>query len=147
MSTVNNPIAQLLESLPPPNTNQSSNPFQSTLLDLSSVELGHLVNLRFEHQTKQAASGVRKATSQKLSDKQKKLTEKQILVRELEAIINQQQDIGAGTGVERAVRWTGRNPAPGGRDGNVDGEAAAIPAAGNSANAAAAAKASAGAVS
>ena len=45
------------------------------------------------------------------------------------------------------MHWTGQNPAAGGRDGNIDGETAAIPAAGNSANAAAAAKASAGVVS
>jgi hypothetical protein len=142
-------IARTLKSLPAPNTNQSCNPLQSALLDISSVELGQLVELRFAHQTKQAASGVRKTVGRKQSEKQKTLTEKQVLVRELEAIIKEQAEIGPGTGVERAIRWTGRNPAAqaGGRDGNMDGEVAAVPAAGNSANAVAVATASARTVS
>jgi hypothetical protein len=117
------------------------------LLDVSSVELSQLVQLRFAHQTKQAASGVRKAAGRQQSEKQKKLTEKQVLVRQLEAIVKEQEEIGPGTGVERAICWTGRNPAAGGRGGNMSGEVAAIPAAGNAANAAAAATASAGIVS
>jgi hypothetical protein len=114
-------IARTLESLPAPNTTQSCNPFQSALLDISSVELSQLVELHFAHQTKQAASGVHKTVSQPQSEKQKVLSEKQILVQELEAIVKEQAEIGPGTGVERAIHWKGRNPAAGGRDGNMDG--------------------------
>ena len=91
---------------------------------------------------------MRKAAGRQQSENQKKLTEKQVLVRELEAIVKEQEEIGPGTGVERATRWTGRNPAAGGRGRNhVNGKVSAVPAAGNAANAAAAATASAGIVS
>lgn len=92
------------------------------------------------HQTKQAASGVCKTVGPQHS-------EKQALVQELEAIVKEQAEIGPGTGVKRAIHWTGRSLAAGGQDGNVDSEAAVVPAAGNSANVAAAATASAGIVS
>jgi hypothetical protein len=59
----------------------------------------------------------------------KSLLKKQVLVRELEAIVKEKEEIGPGTGVERAIRWTGRNPAAGGRGGNVNGKVAAVPAA------------------
>ena len=68
------------------------------------------------------------------SEKQKALSERQAVARELDGIVKGQEEIGAGTGVERAVRWTGRHPAPGAT-------------AGNAANAAAVGAASAGAVS
>jgi hypothetical protein len=126
---------------------QSSNPFQSTLLDVLSVELSQLVQLQFTHQTKQAASRVHKAAGRQQSEKQKKLTEKQVLVQELEAIVKEQEEIGPGTGVERAIHWTGQNPAAGGQGRNVNGKVSAVPAAGNAGNAVAAATASAGIVS
>jgi hypothetical protein len=50
---------------------------------------------------------------------------------------------GIGTGVERLLRWTARQPAPGGRDGQIDGTVAPALAAGNSENAANTAKANA----
>jgi hypothetical protein len=110
-------IAAFLESLPAPNMNadQPSNPFQYVSLDLSSAELSPLIDLRLGHQTKQAYSGICKATTGHMrSQQQKILTERQSILRELQGIVKEQEEIGAGTGLERAARWTGQNPAAGG---------------------------------
>jgi len=103
------------------------------------------VALRLSHQTKQAFSGIRKSSGHTQSEKQKELSLRQRLIRELDAVAKEQGDIGAGTGVERAVRWTGKHS---GTEGKIKGgDATDKPIAGNSANAAAVATASAAAVS
>jgi hypothetical protein len=93
--------------------------------DLSTLSFEKLVSLRSRHQTRQAASGVRKKTTSGRDQTHAKLpTERQLLLRRFQEIIKEQQEQGAGTGAERGLRW---------RMGNA-------PAAGNAANAAAAAK-------
>lgn len=69
----------------------------------------------------------------------KVLTQRQQILRGFAEIIRECGDKGVGTGLERSARW--RNPAPGGRGGQVNGVVASAPAAGNSANAAVAADA------
>lgn len=121
----------LAASLPAPNDNRPSNPFQSALLDPSSIDLSELVKLRFAHQTKQAASGVR-TMSRKPTHAQTVLTDRHKMLRALQGVVKQQQEIGVSTGAERALRW-----------GN---SIKTSPTAGNAANAAAVATTSATAV-
>jgi len=72
----------------------------------------------------------------------KQLMECQQLLKEFSQIIHEQGERGVGTGLVRNARWTARNPAPGGRDGIIEGESLQ-PISGNVANAAAVADAAA----
>jgi len=109
------------------------------------VNLSELVQTRFQHQTKQASTGVRTSQHSSLPESQgvKRLTERQNLLREFSKIIHEQGEKGIGTGLVRTARWMApRHPAPGGREGIVDGaDAEAI--SGNAANSAAVASAAA----
>ena len=80
-----------------------------------------LVEMRRKHQTKQAASGVRMKKTTKASDDTSGLRG-QIIRQFHEALKEAQDERAAGTGLERDARWRGE-----------------VPAAGNAANAAAAA--------
>jgi hypothetical protein len=143
-------------SLPPVNIDEHNTcPFNAA--DPSSIDLTILTSLRFKHQTKQAASGVR--TSKKTHSKdfdsadetaptgKKELTDRQAILKGFYEIIREQGEKGIGTGADQLRRWTERNPAPGGRLGNIDGAKVQELAAGNSANAAAVADANAKRVS
>jgi hypothetical protein len=68
-----------------------------------------------------------KAAGRQQSEKQKKLAEKQVLVRQLEAIVKEQEEIVPGTGLKVEIQ-----PLEGG-GGNMSSEVA-MPAAGNAAN-------------
>lgn len=123
----------------------SQNPFGAA--DPSDIDLTTLVNLRFQHQTKQAFTGVRTSNilnseASEESNQGKKLSERQRLQKEYSSIIREQGDRGVGTGLERSVRWT-RNPAPGGRNADTVDGVATTPITGNAANAAAVATAAA----
>ena len=128
-------IAQFLNNLPAPNTELDRPTLPYLDLNLSGADITPLIDLRREHQTKQAESGTR--TSNKTPNKSTPSSEKQAILRGFNEAIKQREEIGVGTGVGRMARW--RNPAPGGRDGKVDGEVSSPAMAGNSANAAAAA--------
>jgi hypothetical protein len=67
------------------------------------------------------------------SEKQKNLSLCQCVIRELDAIAKQQEDVGAGMGLEQAVHWTGRSSATVGK--MQDSDISAKPVAGNLANA------------
>jgi len=134
--------SETANSLRPVYVDEEVNPFNAD--DPSTVDLNELVRLRFKNQTKQARTGVRTSTRSPLDEhqnEQKPLSDRQAILRKFNEIIKSQGDRGIGTGLERNARW--RNPAPGGRSGIIDGEAAPSAAAGNSANAAGAAKAAA----
>jgi hypothetical protein len=123
-------------SLPPVNVNEPENPFHGA--DPSNIDLSFLTQLRFSHQTKQAASGIRtskKSSHTSTTPAEKDLTNRQVILQGFAEIIRERGEKGVGTGLERAARW--RNPAPGGRSGEIDGISAPTLAAGNSANAAA----------
>ena len=108
-------------------------------IDPSDVNFSELVQMRYQHQTKQALTGVRttQRSSTSVTQGVKELTERQKLLREFSKIIHEQGDKGIGTGLARNARWMApRNPAPGGREGIVNG-AGADTISGNSANAAA----------
>lgn len=127
-----------LISLPPIINDYAINPFNS--VDPSSIDLSTLSALRFSHQTKQAETGVRTSQSRSTSVENgatsspaKALTDRQRILRGFAEIIRECGDRGIGTGLERSVRW--RNPAPGGRNGQIEGEPTPVLAAGNSMNA------------
>ena len=75
------------------------------------------------------------------------MTDRQAILKGFSNIIREQGEKGAGTGADRLRRWTERNPAPGGRISQIDGIDAPELASGNSANAVAAADATAKQVS
>jgi hypothetical protein len=92
--------------------------------DLSTLSFDKLVQLRRKHQTRQAATSVRKKMSSGRHQPQAQVpTDRQLLIKRFQEIIKQQQEQGKGTGAERGLRW------------RTD-----IPTAGNAANAAEAAK-------
>lgn len=77
----------------------------------------------------------------------RELTDRQAILKGFSNIIREQGEKGVGTGADRLRRWTGRNPAPGGRISHIDGVEAPELVAGNSANAVAVANATAKRVS
>ena len=100
-----------------------TNMFDMNASDISAINFDKLVQLRFKHQTKQAATGVRKKThtervrapssdDESTGGKRKEETERQSLMRRFHEVIKEQQDRGTGTGVERGLRW-GLTPAAG----------------------------------
>lgn len=136
-------IARFLNNLPAPNSNLDRPTLPYLDLNLSGADITSLIDLRRAHQTKQAESGTRTSTT--ATTKSTVLSERQAVLRGFSQAIKQREEIGVGTGVGRMMRW--RNSAPGGRDGQIDGEVSSPAQAGNSANAAVAATAAAKKVS
>lgn len=144
---------EVVASLPPVDIDEHNNcPFNAA--DPSNIDLSVLTTLRFQHQTKQAATGVRtsKLSHSKDFDEtapsgKKELTDRQAILKGFSEIIREQGEKGIGTGADRLRRWSERNPAPGGRLSNINGVEAPELAAGNSANAVAVADANAKRVS
>ena len=139
-------------SLPPVDINEP-NKYPFNVADPSSIDLSVLTSLRFAHQTKQATSGVRTSKTRHSEDSdtqtasKKELTHRQAILKGFSDIIREQGEKGAGTGADRLRRWTGRDPAPGGRISWIDGVEAPELVSGNSANAVAVADATAKQVS
>jgi len=120
--------------LPPVNIpDEPTNTFDTNEADISSLSFDKLVRLRFAHQTKQAATGVRTRTrastapadddTQVEKDTQKRETERQSLLHRFNEVIKQQQERGKGTGAERGLRW-GTTPAAGNAANAADAAAA-----------------------
>jgi hypothetical protein len=101
--------------LPPVNLpDEATNAFDKNVTDISSLGFNKLVELRFAHQTKQAATGVRKRTpkgttqqnsedTQIDGDGRKPETELQSLLCGFHEVIKQQQERGKGTGTVQGV--------------------------------------------
>ncbi|KAF8880856.1 hypothetical protein BD779DRAFT_1612653 [Infundibulicybe gibba] len=121
---------------------EDASQISNTLLQCRAPQL---VRLRFGHQTKQAASGIRTSKSRTAGNDSAAVTEvlthRQIVLKGFSDIIRERGEKGIGTGLERAFRW--RNPAPGGRGGEINDAATPTVTLGNSANAAAVADAAA----
>ena len=149
LSECQRPLARLaVSALPAVQDNRPQNAFSAA--DPSDIDLSSLVDLRLQHQTKQAFSGVRSSGILKTHSADnspiKQLTERQKLLKGFAEVLREVGDKGVGSGLERSARWK-RNPAPGGRDAeNVDGVDAPT-ATGNTANAAEVAKSAAKKVS
>ncbi|KAF8150905.1 hypothetical protein B0H34DRAFT_156021 [Crassisporium funariophilum] len=105
-------------------------------MQYDDLDFEMLVDMRRQHQTKQATTGVRTRKFKEISSNETTMRGK--LIRELhEALKEAQDDVAIGTGANRRDRWTdNRVPAPGGREGVIDGATAPDALAGNSANAA-----------
>ncbi|KAJ7255123.1 hypothetical protein B0H12DRAFT_1071051 [Mycena haematopus] len=102
-----------------------------TLVDVSSSDLTPFVALRRQHQTEEARTGVRTYTTPGTYTNHKTgvvkpLTDRQILARQMQAIIRQDQERGSSTGLNRKMRWTEQPDSS---------TAAAKPKTGNAANA------------
>lgn len=100
---------------------ENSRPLGHGAAQYDDLDFEMLVEMRRKHQTKQAASGVRMKKTTKASDDTSGLRG-QIIRQFHEALKEAQDERAAGTGLERDARWRGE-----------------VPAAGNAANAAAAA--------
>ncbi|KAJ7433411.1 hypothetical protein FB451DRAFT_1419699 [Mycena latifolia] len=126
-SAVKNPLGPV-----PPVENP---PVSHLLIDVSLDNLSPLVNLRREYQTEEARKGIStyKGSGTYITRKgvEKPLTECQILARQMQAIIGQDQERGSSTGLNRKVRWTGVGEASSTRDDTT----ATKPKTGNAANA------------
>ncbi|KAF9472308.1 hypothetical protein BDN70DRAFT_818838 [Pholiota conissans] len=147
LASIGNSIAM---RLPPVNVNDHTNAFELNLD--TAVDLSELVRLRFRHQTKQAATGIRTmgvpSDSTIPSASVKPLTERQRILREFSQILKQQEDQGVGTGLERKFRWkSDAYHQPDTLRSNGQDNAQESSPNGNSANAVAAAKVSATKVS
>lgn len=118
---------------------EHSRPLGHSTVQYGDLDFEILVDMRRQHQTKQAATGVR--TKRFKNDSSREITMRGKLIRELHKTLKEaQDDIAIGTGAVRRGRWTdNRVPAPGGRDGIIDGVAVPEASAGNAANAALAA--------
>lgn len=97
------PEAGFTAQLPPINDPIPNDPFNA--YDPSLIDLTEFVRLRFSHQTKQATTGIRTAT-QAPSEGSKIVTERQRVLQRFSEILKQQEERGVGTGLERAARWT-----------------------------------------
>ena len=103
--------------------------------DHQSLNVHQLVELRCQHQTRQAEDGIR--TRSEATKEKPEVSIRRQLIREFHAVLKEEQDLAVGTGCERNARW--RAPAPSGQLGEAAGTRAAQFTNGNSANAAAAA--------
>ena len=107
---------------------QSSRPLGHGEMKISDLDFNILIDMRRNHETKQAVSGVRQRQTRNTNSLRSQL------VKEFHnALRDAQDEVAMGTGLERQTRW--RTAAPGGREGVVDGARLPEPAAGNSANA------------
>lgn len=99
------------------------------------IDLGHLVELRRKHQTRQAELGLCKRSGATRGTREAQAARTRIRA-EMESILKEDEAWGSGTATasQRLARW--RAPAQGGREGIVDGEAPTDLAAGTAANAA-----------
>jgi hypothetical protein len=73
----------------------------------TNVDFTSLVSLRRQHQTRQAAAGVR---TQQLSPTEavpQTTRIRQKILRELSQVLKLEEDVAPGSGVERNTRWTG----------------------------------------
>ncbi|KAK7045865.1 Methionine--tRNA ligase, mitochondrial [Paramarasmius palmivorus] len=99
-------IAHVLAvSLPAPNHPDSNiHPLQTaSSTDCLQIDLDQLVQIRRDHQTRQAETGVRTAkTKQVLSPL---ATQRIAILKEMSEIMKEDEERGVGTGLERAARW------------------------------------------
>ncbi|KAJ6493128.1 hypothetical protein C8R45DRAFT_1073149 [Mycena sanguinolenta] len=109
-------------------------PLLVPLADVSPDDLSPFVAVRRQHQTEEARTGVRtyKTSGTYINPKtgvEKPLTDRQLLARQMQAIIRQDQERGSSTGLNRKIRWQEADA------GKADGTVAAKSKTGNAANA------------
>lgn len=123
----------VLVPLPPIDISDPSNPFNAA--DPSNIDLQELTKLRYNHQTKQAASGVRTSKKPSESFASKQLSLRQQLHQNTVNLIKKQGEVGIGSGIDRFLRWQSTTSGTN-RTTNAGPVAALVPPTGNAANAA-----------
>ena len=120
---------------------EPSRPLGHSTMQYSDLDFEMLINMRRQHQTKQAVTGMQ--TKKFKEDSGHETTMRGKFIHKLHETLKEAQDnVAIGTGADRRGHWTdNRAPAPGGHEGIVDGVAAPEVSAGNAANAALAAAA------
>jgi hypothetical protein len=108
-------VSSIAACLVPVNApDEPTNVFDINSSDLSALSFDKLMNLRRQHQTRQAATSIRTKTTSGSHQVQKQApTERQLLLRRLNEVIKEQQEKGTGTGAERGLRWRADAPAAG----------------------------------
>lgn len=128
-----------MRKLPPVQfLDEAAQPLGRGVLSLGTLDFKALIDMRSAHQTRSADKGVRTRHSRGKEDSKNNPTLFGSIIHQFhEALKEAQDDQAIGTGYERSARWTtNRLPAPGARDGEIDGSLAPVPTTGNSANAA-----------
>jgi len=128
-------VQQCSSTCPAPGPDNVSKPFGQGTLGIDSLDLGALVKMRFQHQTRHAAhairtQGSRSATEIEGTQRQKDESIRRQLIKQFHAVIKEQQAQGVGTGAERVARWRS------GDTNNKGGNSDATLVAGNAGNAA-----------
>lgn len=109
--------------------------YGATEPDYTSISLDTLVEWRLNHQTRQAANGVRVKKGPSNSKSPQEISARRQLIRGFHQVLKEEeQERGICTGSNRNLHWS-RTPAAGGRDGEINGAAALAPSNGNSLNA------------
>ncbi|KAJ6540225.1 hypothetical protein B0H10DRAFT_1971064 [Mycena sp. CBHHK59/15] len=83
-----------------------SKPLRLGTTGASDINFDFLVGLRRQHQTMQAARGVRtRVTGAVDVEKARELSVRQQLIRKFHLVLKEEQDVVVGTGLERGQRW------------------------------------------
>ena len=120
---------------------EPSRPLGHGTIQHGDLDFEMLINMRRQHQTKQAAIGVRTKKFKANSDSSYATMICSKIIREFHEVLKEaQDDVAIGTGADRGWRWIdNRVPALGGRRGVIKGVAAPELSACNATNAALAA--------
>lgn len=108
--------------------------YGATDANFHEIDLDILVDMRKQHQTRHAALGVRTKGDKQRTEASKDVSIRRQLIRRFHEVLKEEQDRAPCTASDRTIHW--RAPAPGGRDGEVDGANAPALSNGNSVNAA-----------
>ena len=111
--------------------NKDKKPLGHGYLQYEDLDYEMLVSMQWQHQTRQAALGIRNKKPKEKGDGTS--IRQQTIVWFHEALKVAQDEIAIGTGKEREARW--RQSARGGTRSLTDGLAAPVPASGNAYNA------------
>lgn len=93
------------QNIPVANTNEPSHPIDYSPSELAQLNFTTIIALRIQHQTRQAATGVRARTTNKAVGE----SELQQIAREFRKIVKEEEDASkrASTGLARDFRWKG----------------------------------------
>ena len=128
-------------NIPPVQVDTVAQPlgYGATDANFQEIDFDILVSMCRQHQTRHAALGVRTKSEKQLEEASQDVSIRRQLIRHFHEVLKEEQDRAPCTASDRTIHW--RAPAPGGRNGQVDGADAPALANGNSANAAVSASA------
>jgi hypothetical protein len=105
-------MEQYKKLLPVRVPDEISRPLGHGVAQYDDLDFGMLVEMRWKHQTKQAASGIRMKKT-RLGGSDDTTLHGQIIRQFHEALKEAQDERAAGSGLERDARWRGEAPAAG----------------------------------